>query len=149
MPTTQTIASLDPTLHPPAPAAALMTLATSQGRWSGFDFHWHDFPMLGKVMVCDVKVILAEYQQGLNPELSLMVTWIKTPGRPFQATQAFAFRAAKTIADLVDQDSQQTYSDQVQIQPRTAWALMTAEDPHAWYMALHGGTQDPLPLQVV
>ena len=134
---------------PPAPAAALMTLATSQGRWSGFDFHMHTFPILGKVLLCDVKVILQEYQPAEQPELSLLVTWIRTPGRPFQATQAFAFRAAKTLGALIDPGEPQTYSDQVQISPRMAWEMMQTDDPAAWYMALQGGVQDPLPFALV
>lgn len=147
MPNAATQVRIDPTLTPPPPAAALMTLATSKGMWSGFDFHWHDFPVLGTVLLCDVKVVLSEHQRGLQPELSMLVTWMKLPGRPFQATQAFAFRAAMTISDLIDQDAGQVYRDQMQIQPRTAWALMTADDPHSWYQAMLGGVQEPLPFQ--
>lgn len=126
-----------------------MTLASSLGMWSGFDFHMHTFPVMGKVLLCDVKVILQEYQPTTQPELSLLVTWIRTPGRPFQATQAFAFRAAKTLNAVIDAGEPQTYSDQVQISPRLAWELMQAPDPMAWYMALHGGVQDPLPFALV
>lgn len=131
--------------HPPPPAAALLSLAHSQGRWAGFDFHLHDFPILGRVLLCDVRVVLVEHSPGHQPELSMLVTWMRVPGRPFQATQAFAFRAAKTIGQMVDQDQGQTYSDQVQISPHLAWAMMQADDPMAWYMALQGGVQEPLP----
>ena len=135
------------TTRPPPPAAALITLAHGQGRWAGFDFHMHTFPILGEVLMCDVKVILQEYQDGVTPELSLLVSWLRVPGRPFQATQAFAFRAAKTIGALIDPDGHpQTYSDQVQISPRMAWGMMTTDDPMAWYMALQGGVQEQLQL---
>lgn len=126
-----------------------MSLAASQGRWAGFDLHMHTFPILGKVLVCDVKVILQEYQPATQPELSLLVTWLQTPGQPFQATQAFAFRASKTIEALVDPGALQVYADQVQIEPAAAWELMQAPDPAAWYMATQGGVQEPLPFQLV
>ena len=126
-----------------------MSLAKSQGRWAGFDFHMHRFPILGKVLLCDVRVILQEYKPHEQAELSMLVTWMRVPGQPFRATQAFAFRAAKTISDLADQDSGQTYSDQVQISPKLAWAMMETDDPMAWYMAIHGGVQEPLPFALV
>lgn len=126
-----------------------MALAASQDRWAGFDYRQHTFPVMGKVLLCDVKVILQEWKAGEQPELGLLVTWMRRPGRPFQATQAIAFRSAKSIGALVDPEQVQVFSDHVQISPHLAWGLMQADDPMAWYSALHGGAQDPLPFQPV